>query len=226
MERTEEKILSNTGLIHYILQKQLHVPVTHTDYEDLYQQGVIGLILAIDRFDESRGCAFATFATHYIRGVIQQYKRDFSLPIHCPRPVKDAIFKVSKGTSDGLSLEEIEATTGLSHSEIHDALCVLEIGSLQKIVADELSLGDMVPSKGAYEEFLSKENIDFCIKTVADGIKNPNFRSMWLDFVENAREGEIIRQQVLGDKHGMTQAHVSRTLKKYNEQLKELLEQG
>lgn len=226
MERTEQKILENVRLVHYVLQKQLHFPITHMEYEDLYQEGVIGLILAIDRFDESKNYQFATFAVPYIRGTIQRYKRDFTLPVHCSREIKDTIFKVSKHMNEGLSTEEIEKIESISHSDMHDALCVLGIRSFQQTLVDDITLGDMVPCNESCDEFIHEDFLVCCIQKVSKKIKNAKFRSMWLDFIYNAMQGEVIKQKTLGEKYGMTQAHVSRTLKRYNEQLKELLEQG
>ena len=226
MLRTEEKVMENIGLVHYVLQKQLHIPVGHVEYEDLYQEGVIGLIRAIDRFDDSTGHQFSTFAVPYIRGTVQRYKRDFSLPVHCSRCVKDAIFKVSNATSAGLSLKEVEDISGLSHSEVYDALCVLGTQSLQQELSEGLIFGDIVPSEGGYEQFIASENIYSCIHSISNSIKNSKHKCLWLDFIYNAMQGDIVNQKVLGYKHGMSQAQVSRILKKYNEQLKILLEQG
>ncbi|NJR48486.1 MAG: RNA polymerase sigma factor SigF [Leptolyngbyaceae cyanobacterium CSU_1_3] len=54
-------------------------------YEDLLQVGCIGLIRAIERFDMSKGHAFSSFATPYIRGEIQHYLRDKSPSVKIPR---------------------------------------------------------------------------------------------------------------------------------------------
>lgn len=54
-------------------------------YDDLLQVGCIGLIRAIERFDISKGRAFSSFATPYIRGEIQHYLRDKSPSLRIPR---------------------------------------------------------------------------------------------------------------------------------------------
>ncbi|MFN3359967.1 MAG: sigma-70 family RNA polymerase sigma factor [Pseudanabaenaceae cyanobacterium] len=83
-QRLKEQIVKlNTGLVKkevaYWLQQ------TTESYEDLLQIGFIGLLAAIDRYDSSRGCAFSSFATRYIRGEIQHYLRDRSSPVRLPR---------------------------------------------------------------------------------------------------------------------------------------------
>lgn len=42
----------------------------HYDFNDLVSDGVVGLLLAIERFDPERGVKFETFATYYIKGAI------------------------------------------------------------------------------------------------------------------------------------------------------------
>jgi RNA polymerase sigma-B factor len=54
-------------------------------YEDLLQVGCMGLIGAIERFEISRGYAFSSFATRYIRGEIQHYLRDKCSTLRVPR---------------------------------------------------------------------------------------------------------------------------------------------
>lgn len=54
-------------------------------YEDLLQVGCMGLIGAIERFEISRGYAFSSFATRYVRGEIQHYLRDKCSTLRVPR---------------------------------------------------------------------------------------------------------------------------------------------
>jgi RNA polymerase sigma-B factor len=54
-------------------------------YEDLFQVGCMGLIGAIERFELSKGYAFSSFATRYVRGEIQHYLRDRCSTLRVPR---------------------------------------------------------------------------------------------------------------------------------------------
>ena len=42
----------------------------HYDFNDLVSDGMVGLLLAIERFDPARGVKFETFATYYVKGAI------------------------------------------------------------------------------------------------------------------------------------------------------------
>ena len=57
----------------------------HENFDDLLQVGCMGLLRAIERFDASKGYAFSSFATPYIRGEIQHYLRDKGHSIRIPR---------------------------------------------------------------------------------------------------------------------------------------------
>ncbi len=73
----------NLGLV----RKEAHYWVNQCqeNYDDLVQVGSIGLINAIDKFEMTKGYAFSTFATPYIRGEIQHYLRDKSSVLRMPR---------------------------------------------------------------------------------------------------------------------------------------------
>jgi RNA polymerase sigma-B factor len=73
----------NLGLVRKEAHRWLNYS-TET-YEDLVQVGSMGLIRAIERFDISKGHAFSSFASPYIRGEIQHYLRDKSPQLRIPR---------------------------------------------------------------------------------------------------------------------------------------------
>lgn len=53
--------------------------------EELYQQGVIGLMKALRGFDPARGTAFSTYAAAMILGEMRMLSRQ-NAPLHIPRP--------------------------------------------------------------------------------------------------------------------------------------------
>ena len=63
-------------------------------FEDLVQEGVIGLLLAVDKFDPSRGTRFTTFATPWIKQTIgrslERHDRIIRLPIHAHEVARHA----------------------------------------------------------------------------------------------------------------------------------------
>lgn len=70
----EEKLYNeHKNLIHALLQKNFKNDTRYLSYEDLFQEGSVGLIKAIRTFDESKNVSFGTYATRCIRNEIRLY---------------------------------------------------------------------------------------------------------------------------------------------------------
>lgn len=69
-------------------------------FEDLVQVGMIGLIAAIRRFDESYGRHFEGFAVPTIVGEIKRYMRDKTWSVHVPRRIKELGPRVKKAVEE------------------------------------------------------------------------------------------------------------------------------
>lgn len=65
----EQLILANQGLIGHVLRTEFRGFI-HL-WDDLFQEGQIGLIKAVDRFDWRKGCKFSSYAVWWIRREIQ-----------------------------------------------------------------------------------------------------------------------------------------------------------
>lgn len=63
----QEMINKNTGLVAFVAYKYKNSSIA---FEDLMQEGIVGLIKAIDRFDPNRGIRFSTYAVFWIKQAI------------------------------------------------------------------------------------------------------------------------------------------------------------
>lgn len=143
---------------------------------DLIQEGNLGLIKAIDKFDYTLGYKFSTYGIQWIRQYIARYITDKGNMIHIPVHVMENEFKVRKAI-DTLykeyqrdpTLQELAKETGFSHDKIIE-LCNLiqEPVSMDMKIDDEgdTSLGDMIadqsihsPNATLNEKFI-KEDIE------------------------------------------------------------------
>ena len=68
----EERVRSNLALVHSCAQRFRGRGV---EYDDLFQAGCVGLLQAAERFDESRGLRFSTYAVPLILGEMKQLFR-------------------------------------------------------------------------------------------------------------------------------------------------------
>jgi len=65
----QQMIVNNTGLVAFVARKQ---QTMHLSHDDVMQEGVIGLIKAVDRFDPGRGIRFSTYAIFWIKQAISR----------------------------------------------------------------------------------------------------------------------------------------------------------
>lgn len=107
----EEKILANKNLVHHVLKKY---SIRTDDYDDVAQIGMIGLIKAVDTFDESRNFKFATYACRVIRNEIgmylrknKKYAKDVSMNTVISNPQKEELTLEDAIPDDSMPISEM-----------------------------------------------------------------------------------------------------------------------
>ena len=90
------------------------------DVKDLFDQGVVGLIKAVDRYDPTRG-RLATFARRFILGEILCYLNKDRKLLHLSSPLRRAVNKFCRALrqlGEGATDADIATTMKLSDSEV------------------------------------------------------------------------------------------------------------
>lgn len=96
------------------------------NWEDLRQDGVIGLMNAITKFDSSQGVPFKPFARRYIRGAIfdsPELTRNLARrQEEVYRKIRQAESELTKTLRRNPTIEEVVEKTELSVEQIHNAI--------------------------------------------------------------------------------------------------------
>lgn len=80
MKYTEQDVTDNMGLVFMIAKKMRNLERTGImEFQDLISEGILGLIHALDRFDESKGFKFSSYACRCISGYILRGHRNLHM---------------------------------------------------------------------------------------------------------------------------------------------------
>ena len=90
-------VQNNQALVTYIVNKYYSVKKEHIKFrEDLLQEGIIGLISAIDGYKVELGFKFSTYATWWVRQAVNNYIINIEPMIHVPSHVRTQHNKIIK----------------------------------------------------------------------------------------------------------------------------------
>lgn len=204
--RTRDIKLRNRIVEHYLyivdilVRKYLNRGV---EYEDLYQVGCMALVLAVERFDPSKGYEFTSFATPTIIGEIKRYFRDKGWAVKVPRRLKEIAARLLR-VREELTNELHRAPTLAELSDrLHEPeeliLQAMEGSksygtySLQQTFDEERESESSVYERYAGQEdaaFASFENADL-IKSVIRELSPQEQEIFQMRFIQNKTQQEI-----------------------------------
>lgn len=122
----EKLVTGYVSLVHYVLGRLGLSQDMGPDYEDLVNQGLIGLIEAVDRYNPAYGTQFSTYATVRIRGKVLDYLRSLDwlsrTARHRTRAVQTAMNELVTKLQRTPSNSEIAEHMGLEEPKVTQAL--------------------------------------------------------------------------------------------------------
>ncbi len=203
----DELIKSNLGLVHSCAKKFTGRGI---EYDDLYSSGCVGLIKAIDNFDESLGFKLSTYAVPVILGEIKRLFRDGGI-IKVSRSLKELSLKAGKICdeykklhADDIPISKLAEELGV---DVYKASEALSVASPVMSLTAHTDDGDKeldVPTISIEDNLIDKMSIN----QILDSLEEDDRKLIELRYFQHKTQVDVAKAL------SMTQVQVSRKEKK------------
>lgn len=217
-------VTDNMRLVHYIVQK--YVKPAASDYEDIAQVGMMGLIKAAIGWDESKGNTFATYATRMILGYCQTYQRQTAPLVHYNRQTIDNYTHIAQLKVQGKSDTEIMDELGISPIEYTEAINVYNPDSLDRTFSahgddgETGTIGDLIPDTrlGVEETFNEIDAEAVFLAALDKTLQGVDQRQadIYEEYIYSKIAGEELKHRYFVGKYHLSQSYISRIISKLN----------
>lgn len=220
---TNRLVTHNVGLVHKLVNK---FPIKNStcSYDDLYQEGIMGLMHGIRKFDETRGYRLSTYVYRWIQAYIRRYYLNHSRSVRVPVHISDAQMTLNK------QIEKLTAELGRTPkmSEIiavnSDAVRIIDDMksnvSLNATIGESSELEDVV-GEDKTEEFETTTDCHLLLDKLRDNVSSRDFNILMLRFGLNGESEHTLEE--IADKYEVTRARIHQIEKTLIKKLRALV---
>lgn len=216
MAERENTVQQNLGLVHACAKRFKGRGI---EYDDLFQAGCLGLVKAVDNFDEERGFKFSTYAVPVIIGEMKRLFRDGGA-VKVSRSLKELSLKAARETSRFVAengreptISELAEKLDAEPEQVSQALSASQMPVSLTVSDDDGESQTDIPVDAPDEHLTELLSLKSEINNLPERDKN----IIILRFFKNHTQSQT------AERLGMTQVQVSRREKKILLSLREKL---
>ena len=153
-KRVLDKLVThNLGLVHKVCHR---FPLKNAvcTYDDLFQEGVAGLIHGINKYDYTRGYRLSTYVYRWIQAYVSRYFQNHGKTIRIPVHMTDTSLKLRR------EVEELTRTLGYTPSELECREHITDYEARNNMPDTCISLNAALSEDGELEELAGVDNTD------------------------------------------------------------------
>lgn len=214
----ETMIMANLRLVLHIAKP--YIGLSDLSLDDLFQEGVMGLMRSADKYDHTLGYKFSTYATWWIRQSITRSIADRGTTIRLPVHVYDDVLRLKRAHK---LLGQAHPERRTSMAELADELAwtIDKVHFIQQIAAfvpasldesingyDDLTLMEtLVSDFPSPEDYLDQADLARCIDDALSGLKERDSKVLRLRFgLSDSGHGATLEE--IGQMFGLTRERI------------------
>lgn len=198
-------------------------------FEDLVQVASVGLIKAVQRYDDRRGVSFSTYAVPTITGELKRHFRDNAWAVHVPRGLRERAVQVNSGVKSlseknggTPSTPELAAHLKLDEQEVLDAQAAYTAYDAVSLDAprsqDDREQQVRSDAVGSTDDGYELTEDRIAVNDALQTLPPQERRVLHMRFVEDRTQSDI------ASRIGVSQMQVSRILRRTVERLRRTIE--
>lgn len=223
-----EIMVRNGKLVMAVMKKYAYL--NYGEFDDLVQEGMLGIRAAVEKFDPEAGTAFSTYAVFWIRQSITRYLdnngRNIRLPVHVNEKVwqyKKAVRELGEADVHNPNDKQIMEASGMTEEQLKLVKAnAAGTVSLNILIGEEeeSELGDFIEDKNVdvEEEVISSIMSEEIIRAIQQVLTEKEFDIISRRFGFDGKQPETL--ETIGETYGVTRERIRQIEQKALRKLK------
>ena len=204
----DKLVLANLGLVHKITHR-FPIKNSNCGYDDLFQEGVAGLMHAIDKFEPARGYRLSTYSYRWIQAYVTRYYqnqgRTIRVPVHMSTKQQQLNKQIETMTRDLGRTPTDEEIRDANASVEAIKSATLTVSSLNQLVGESEEL-ECLQGEDRTEERDTEMECELLLDKVRGQVSERDYCILLQRYGLRGEAAHTLSE--ISEKHGITRARI------------------